>query len=135
MHVILFIFVPGGCAIAPSALVGKDLIDSSYDFPWALLLTGIGGIISTITMFLTIVLSCQTSTQRRQIQPDNTDNTVAMQQAGIYQNPGYSAPLTTYAQPENVVGAYGGANGGHIYPSLSAPTEKQYSTPSAPPFA
>ena len=75
-------------------MVGKDLIDTAYDFPWALLLTGIGGVISIVTSFITLGLSCQANTERRQIHPNNT---VAMTQAGSFQNPGYSAPLAGYA--------------------------------------
>ena len=72
-HHTISIFVPGGLAIAPSALVGKDLLDSNslarslYDFPWALLLTGIGGVISALTMLITICLSC--NAENSQIHP------------------------------------------------------------------
>ena len=134
--IILCCFDSGGCAIAPSALVGKDVIGTLYDFPWALLLTGIGGVISALTMLFTIVLSCQANTERRQIQPSNVST---VNQGGSYYNPGYSAPLGVYPQPVNVTDAYGGASSNQIYPNLSAPgpnlrSEKQYSSPSAPPF-
>lgn len=127
--------------------------DSSFKFPWALLLTGIGGIFSAIAVLVSIKSGCQV---RRAPHQNQGNNTTTGQQSvpqthnylgGYNYNAGYSPQVTGYppfVHANEAYGATAGTAGNQIYPNLNAygpnpgndfvDTTKPITTPSAPPL-
>ena len=149
----LYLCFSGGCSICASALVGKDLIEiknkleggSPYEFPWALLCSGIGGIISAMSVLFGLNYCCQVKTinKRRQRNPPVAANYPSAPQNATYfggynYNTGYSPPVDDYT-PAMHNNTYGATDTSHLYPSLSpygpnpASDLADVKTPSAPP--
>ena len=146
-------FLSGGCSLYPSAMVGKDLIDiektlegaSPYEFPWALLCTGIGGIISAMSVLFGLNYCCQVKkiNKRRERNPPIAANYPNAPQnetifGGYNYNTGYTPPVNDYG-PAMHNNMYGATDTSRLYPNLSPYGANPASdltppkTPSAPP--
>ena len=135
-------------------MVGKDLIEiekkfedgSPYEFPWALLCTGVGGIVSALSILIGINYCCQVKKMNTRNPPIIMNTPSAPQNetyfGGYNYNTGNAPPMSSYAPPMHN-NSYGATDSSHLYPSLSpygpnpssdfVVRETPVKTPSAPP--
>ena len=114
-----------------------------YEFPWALFITGIGGLLALLIMLINICFMCKVRGQRESVSYSNQPGVVVAPGApavGAQTYPaGYSTGYNTgyssgypgaQQQPFHTNASYGMGGGSELYPSLSQ-TEKYPSAPSA----
>ena len=148
----LCIFVSAACPIIAAVKVadaaGMFEKNSPFKFPWALLLTGIGGIVSVLTMIFNIYFMSKMRTQQQQQQQQQRNNVVPTSenaprsqnyQGGYTQDYGYPG---YQQQPAHMNQSYGMGSGNELYPNLNLynqPAGSGYTygnpgiVPSAPP--
>lgn len=116
--------ISGACSLTASILVLKEFKlfdgDSPYQFPWALLLTGLGGILLCITMLVSIYFIAKKRARilrniRNNMATANQNNLQSQTYpAGFHHNVGYSPPT-------DINQTYGATGGNALYPNLPPP--------------
>ena len=113
-----------------------------YEFPWALFITGIGGLLALLIMLINICFMCKVRGQRESVSYSNQPGVVMAPGAPAGGAPTYPAGYSTgyntgyssgypgaQQQPFHTNASYGMGGGSELYPSLSQ-TGKYPSAPS-----